>query len=160
MTQHIGVKLINAYPMNRQAYNDLRGWQLPEDENGSDEGYLVEYLDGGKPNTERFSGYVSWSPKEVFDKAYRPVSGLSFGLAVEALKSGKRVTRAGWNGKGQYVILIPGDHLARSAGYGFGEAIGEFSFGSVMALKNAQNIMQPGWVPSQGDVLADDWKIL
>lgn len=160
MTQHIGVKLINAYPMTRLAYNDFRGWELPSDENGSDEGYLVEYLDGGKPNTDRFNGYVSWSPKDVFDKAYRPVAGLSFGLAVEALKSGKRVTRAGWNGKGQYVILIPGDHLARSAGYGFGEAIGEFSFGSVMALKNAQNIMQPGWVPSQGDVLADDWKIL
>ncbi|MCI1898526.1 MAG: DUF2829 domain-containing protein [Enterobacter sp.] len=160
MTQHIGVKLINAYPMTRLAYNDFRGWELPSDENGSDEGYLVEYLDGGKPNTDRFNGYVSWSPKDVFDKAYRPVSGLSFGLAVEALKLGKRVTRTGWNGKGQYVILIPGDHLARSAGYGFGEAIGEFSFGSVMALKNAQNIMQPGWVPSQGDVLADDWKIL
>lgn len=160
MTQHIGVKIINAYSMDRLSYNDLRGWELPGNENGSDEGYLVEYLDGGKPNTDRFNGYVSWSPKDVFDKAYRPVSGLSFGLAVEALKLGKRVTRTGWNGKGQYVILIPGDHLARSAGYGFGEAIGEFSFGSVMALKNAQNIMQPGWVPSQGDVLADDWKIL
>ncbi|HEN1221992.1 TPA: DUF2829 domain-containing protein, partial [Klebsiella pneumoniae] len=53
MTQHIGVKLINAFPMTRQAYNDFRGWQLPADENGSDDGYLVEYLDGGKPNTDR-----------------------------------------------------------------------------------------------------------
>lgn len=55
MTQHIGVKLINAYPMTRLAYNDFRGWELPSDENGSDEGYLVEYLDGGKPNTDRFN---------------------------------------------------------------------------------------------------------
>lgn len=47
MTQHIGVKLINAFPMTRQAYNDFRGWQLPAGENGEDEGYLVEYLDGG-----------------------------------------------------------------------------------------------------------------
>ncbi|MBG2633258.1 DUF2829 domain-containing protein, partial [Klebsiella michiganensis] len=53
MTKHIGVKLINAFPMTRQAYNDFRGWQLPADENGADEGYLVEYLDGGKPNTDR-----------------------------------------------------------------------------------------------------------
>lgn len=74
MTQHIGVKLINAFPMTRQAYNDFRGWQLPAGENGEDEGYLVEYLDGGKPNTDRFDGYVSWSPKEVFEKAYRPVT--------------------------------------------------------------------------------------
>ncbi len=51
MTQHIGVKLINAFPMTRQAYNDFRGWQLPAGENGEDEGYLVEYLDGGKPNS-------------------------------------------------------------------------------------------------------------
>jgi hypothetical protein len=105
MTQHIGVKLINAFPMTRQAYNDFRGWQLPAGENGEDEGYLVEYLDGGKPNTDRFDGYVSWSPKEVFENAYRPVSGLSFGLAMEALKQGKSLQRAGWNGKDQFVYL-------------------------------------------------------
>lgn len=106
MTQHIGVKLINAFPMTRQAYNDFRGWQLPAGENGEDEGYLVEYLDGGKPNTDRFDGYVSWSPKEVFEKAYRPVSGLSFGLAIEALKLGNKVARAGWNGKGMWLAYV------------------------------------------------------
>lgn len=47
----IGTKLINAIPMTRKRYNDFRGWELPADENGEDEGYLVEYLDGGKPNT-------------------------------------------------------------------------------------------------------------
>lgn len=70
---HIGTKLINAEPMTRAAYNELRGWQLPADENGADEGHLVEYLDGGKPNVEGREGYISWSPKEVFEKAYRPV---------------------------------------------------------------------------------------
>lgn len=45
MTQHIGVKLINAFPMTRQAYNDFRGWQLPAGENGEDEGYLVGVFD-------------------------------------------------------------------------------------------------------------------
>lgn len=106
MTKHIGVKLVNAFPMNRLAYNDFRGWQLPPDENGADDGYLVEYLDGGKPNTERFDGYVSWSPKEVFEKAYRPVLGLNFGLAIEALKQGKKVSRSGWNGKGMHLQLV------------------------------------------------------
>ena len=98
MQQFIGTKVINAKPMTRQEYNYFRGWELPADEDGSDEGYLVEYLDGGKPNTDRFDGYVSWSPKEVFEKAYRPVSGLNFGLATEALKQGKKVARTGWNG--------------------------------------------------------------
>lgn len=36
MEQFIGVKLINANPMTRLAYNQFRGWELPEDENGDD----------------------------------------------------------------------------------------------------------------------------
>jgi len=70
MKQYIGTKVINAMPMNRQDYNDFRGWTLPEDENGEDEGYLVEYMDGGKANTSQYAGYVSWSPKEVFERSY------------------------------------------------------------------------------------------
>lgn len=31
---------------------------------------MVEYTDGGKPNVEAAAGYVSWSPKGVFEKAY------------------------------------------------------------------------------------------
>lgn len=88
------------------------------------------------------------------------VGDADFSDALTWLKEGKRVQRAGWNGAGQYVILIPGDHLARSAGYGFGEAIGEFTFGNVLALKNAQNTMQPGWVPSMGDLMATDWQVV
>ena len=82
MTQYIGVKLINAFPMTRLAYNDFRGWQLPADENGEDEGYLVEYLDGGKPNTDRFDGYVSWSPKEVLLYDYRRVCFVCFCICI------------------------------------------------------------------------------
>lgn len=73
MKKYIGTKVINAKPMTRQEYNDFRGWELPSDENGSDEGYLVEYVDGGKANTPEYKGYVSWSPKDVFDKAYNEV---------------------------------------------------------------------------------------
>lgn len=71
MQQYIGTKHVKAEPMNRRNYNKLRGWQLPANENGADEGYLVEYTDGGKPNTETHAGYVSWSPKEQFEKAYK-----------------------------------------------------------------------------------------
>lgn len=70
MNTYIGTKIINAKPMNRLEYNEFRNWQLPADENGADEGYLVEYLDGGKPNTPEYAGYVSWSPKDVFEKSY------------------------------------------------------------------------------------------
>lgn len=70
MKHYIGTKLIKALPMTRKEYNDFRGWELPADENGDDAGYLVEYADGGQANTEKYAGYVSWSPTAVFEQAY------------------------------------------------------------------------------------------
>lgn len=70
---YIGTKVVNARPMTRLNYNILRGWKLPENENGFDDGYLVEYTDRIErpPHVEGFDGYISWSPKEVFERAYR-----------------------------------------------------------------------------------------
>lgn len=76
MKQYIGVKVINAKPMTRAEYNTFRGWELPADENGADEGYLVEYVDGGRGNTDLYAGYVSWSPKDVFERAYKPTDSM------------------------------------------------------------------------------------
>ncbi|WP_206518514.1 Gp49 family protein [Mesorhizobium sp. M7A.F.Ca.CA.002.12.1.1] len=72
---YIGTKVVNARPMNRRDYNDLRSWTVPVNENPADEGYLVEYTDRveNPPHVPGFKGYVSWSPKEVFERAYRPV---------------------------------------------------------------------------------------
>ena len=66
---YIGSKIILAEPMTRQEYNHYRGWTLPENEDGTDEGYLVEYPDGVS-NHPNHGGYVSWSPKGQFDMAY------------------------------------------------------------------------------------------
>ena len=66
-------KQVHRFPMTRLEYNEYRGWELPANEDGADEGYLVEYLDGGKPNDERHAGYISWSPKEQFDNGYTEV---------------------------------------------------------------------------------------
>jgi hypothetical protein len=96
MLMYIGTKVVNAMPMTRLEYNNFRNWILPADEDGSDRGYLVEYVDGGKPNTEAYAGYVSWSPVESFNKAYRPLTALTFGQALEALKMGSKIARAGW----------------------------------------------------------------
>lgn len=70
METFVGTKVVHAVPMDRLAYNLFRGWDLPEDEDGSDEGYLVEYADGGRANVEGYAGYISWSPKDVFERAY------------------------------------------------------------------------------------------
>ena len=68
---YIGTKLVRAKPMTRQAYNDYRRDTVPRNENPAADGYLVEYLDGGKPDMPDRLGYVSWSPKDVFERAYR-----------------------------------------------------------------------------------------
>jgi hypothetical protein len=158
MKLFIGTKVVKATPMNRLAYNQLRGWPLPADENGDDEGYLVEYIDGGKPNLAGYEGYVSWSPKEQFDNAYIDTSkGMSFGQAIEALKRNQLVARAGWNGKSMFLYLVKGSDLQKGLRYGFGEYLGEPEIVSSIAMKTAQNTVVIGWLASQTDMLANDW---
>lgn len=70
MQRYVCHKEVLARPMSRQEYNDYRGWELPADENGADEGFLVEYLDGGQANHPDHAGYISWSPKAVFVRGY------------------------------------------------------------------------------------------
>ena len=158
---YIGTKMINAEPMTRAAYNVFRGWELPADENSDDEGYLVEYLDGGKPNTTTHAGYVSWSPKEQFDNAYRKTSGMSFGLAVEAVKKGEKIARAGWNGKGMFLFLVPGStfKVNRAPLLGIYPEGTEINYHSHIDMKTADGTIVP-WLASQTDVLADDWIVV
>lgn len=68
---YIGAKTVRAAPMNLLDYTKLRGRVLTEGPIANEEGYLVEYTDGGKPNVPGFEGYVSWSPKEVFERSYK-----------------------------------------------------------------------------------------
>lgn len=154
MNTYLGTKQVAAIPMTRAAYNEYRGWTLPADEDGSDAGYLVEYLDGGKPNHPDHDGYISWSPKEQFDAAYRPTTGMSFGLAIEALKRSKRVARAGWNGKGMWI------GLHKEGGSFVREECGtEITYLDYITMKTADNKLVP-WLASQTDMLADDWAIV
>lgn len=66
LKQYIGTKVLQAAPMTLGVYNDQRGWNIPKNENPLREGYVVYYADG----------YQSWSPKEVFEEAYRCIDGM------------------------------------------------------------------------------------
>ena len=166
MKTYIGTKLVKMAPMSRQAYNDLRGWAVPADEDPSDAGYLVEYLDGGKPNVQGFAGYVSWSPKAQAEAAYRQTDGLSFGLAIEALKKGHRVARSGWNGKGMWLALQAGSVITPAQARG-GAAKGRADEGASeivilphIDMRAADGSVVVGWLASQTDMLADDWMLI
>ncbi len=141
METYIGTKIIQAEPHEKD-YG-------PPETHGQP-GYRVVYPDG----------YTSWSPKSAFEEAYRETSAMSFGLAIEAMKKGQRVARAGWNGKGMFVFLVPAAHLASSLKYGFGEYIGEPTVVDSFAMKTADNKVVIGWLASQTDMQADDWQIV
>jgi hypothetical protein len=95
---YVGTKVVHALLMTRGEYNVLRGWQLPADENGEDLGYLVQYVDGGAPNVHGFTGYISWSPRDVFEKSYdcgvrqKPETFLDR-LKVERAQLAERLTK-------------------------------------------------------------------
>lgn len=95
---YVGTKVVRGVPMNLGTYNAVRGWTIPENEDPETPGYLVEYTDGGKPNVEGFAGYISWSPKDVFEKAYtvgaepRKTTFVER-MKVEAEELGERLTK-------------------------------------------------------------------
>lgn len=88
---------------------------------------------------------------------------MNFGQAVERLKEGRKVAREGWNGKGQWVVLMPASFLESSVVNGrtskhLGEGV-DLDSQPYFALYTAQGKWQPGWVPSTSDVLAEDWQV-
>lgn len=132
MKTYIGTKIIQAEPAEKD---------------GKD-GYKVVYPDG----------YESWSPKDVFEEAYREVTGMSFGLAIEAAKKGHKIARAGWNGKGQYVELAYGISYVNSVGEI--ENVNHANIGNKAFAFVGTSGVQMGWLASQADMLADDWNIV
>lgn len=156
MKTYLGTKVVKATPMNRKDYNDYRGLELPDNEDGSDEGMLVEYVDGGRPNHPDHEGYISWSPIDVFNNSYHKVGvGSSFSIALELLKSGNKVARAGWNGKGIFIKLqTPDEHSKMTSPYIFIDTTGLQTDN-----KHAPKSCVP-WLASQTDMLAEDWVVV
>lgn len=160
MMEYIGTKIVHAYPMTRGDAEKHLGRILRtrrKEESDRDEGYLVEYE----------GGYQSWSPLDVFEKAYRKTDGMPFGLAVEAAKKGLKIARKGWNGKDMWVSVSPGCESLPASGF-WNPAAASFAasnggFASVppcFIMKTADGKIQMGWLASQADMLADDWYIV
>jgi hypothetical protein len=163
---YVGLKALDGLPMTRGDYNKLRGWSIPTDENPKDAGYLVVYPKDKQPKGEI---YISWSPKAVFEDAYMENGKLSFGAAVYlAKKMGAKVARAGWNGKGMWVIYVPGTkkaELREGTPYArhlpkrkFIEILPHFDMYTINAV--GRRAMLPGWAASSSDVDAEDWCVV
>lgn len=157
--EYFGTKRIKAQPMIRLDYTNYRGWKMPLDEDPLDAGYLVEYIDGGAANDPRHEGYISWSPKDVFEASYQPTTAMSFGHAIVALKAGYKVARAGWNGMGMWLSLVtPGNYDVgiKTIGATIDVSIKLLPWIGIKTLQGAFGV----WTPSTSDALADDWFIV
>lgn len=171
MKDHCSIKFIRASvkTVTKAEYCKIRGWDVPADEDPNEAGVLVEYPDS-KKNHPDYDGYISWSPLNVFDAAYRENGRMTFGAAVEALKQGKRVARSGWNGKGMFIFMqvpatIQSDVIPKMQSLPQSVKDEFANRGEGIRYKNQLAMVYPdntiyGWVASPSDVLEEDWCIL
>lgn len=96
-------------------------------------------------------------------------SNMTFGQAIEAMKAGKKVARAGWNGKGMWLCVplvdgpkeIPATDIWGKPNAKYAEDNG----GTVkvmpyVTMKTADGSIVMGWLASQTDMLSEDWVIV
>lgn len=145
-----------------------------------EDGYMYTLADEKRP-------WPQWMEKEEFEKicrlaehtacqnaegdtcgcgcgdgeSYGPVMDMTFGEALEAVKHGARIAREGWNGKGMYVFLAHNVEFTTEADISeFYEAEEGVEVSDVLVMRTAQGTLQPGWLATQSDMLAEDWKIV
>jgi len=138
MGKYIGVKIVEAEAMGLHDFNENHNHNKVITSTQGNEGYKVVYPDG----------YVSWSPKVVFEEAYRKTNGMTLGLAIEATGKGFCVEREGWNGKNM--------HVTRTKLY---TPEGIQINNDCLLLFNVTGKYNT-WVPSITDILAEDWRIV
>jgi hypothetical protein len=108
---------------------------------------------------------------DIFEATYVPGirEGMPFGAAIEALKNGERVTRAGWNGKGMYLWLlpeakVPADWCKEPHLRALAEANPDGSKTMhclpSIRMKTADGKVLTGWLASQTDIFANDWMVV
>jgi hypothetical protein len=161
MTHHYyGTKRITAIPAGKT-----------DDHGVIRDGYEVTYEDG----------YVSWSPRDVFEAAYQPIDAMDFGHAIKAMRHGHRVARRGWNGKGMFIWIEKGSIDGEYYGFPTGQnpienhpsSMNGVSFGLFECGDSGTTVRMPrvdmraadgsvvtGWLASQTDMLASDWQIV
>lgn len=247
MKKYIATVESKAMPMTLGEYYKYRGQKRPKGQDPNAPGYLVEDMNGQEPNDERHDGYITWCPKDRFEKinkiadtpldrmrfdslelskktfgpslddllsegfkeldridkvmlmvqgktmfdyqqileqrirkmttGHRDVCSLDFGQALEYLKDGEAISRAGWNGKGMFVFQRPEDSLpidmivnkVKSLPQSFKDWVeknydqkedAHITFTSYLCLKSADGKVVNGWTPSQSDLFAEDWYVV
>lgn len=184
MKKYLGVKIIQAEPAWRY-FHQIGGVyiyiksehpEMTENDKDLSDGYSCVDESGNK----------FWSPKDVFEKAYRTFDetknvvtidvdtrtagwdivghvatmelpkkafNWNFGQAIEALKQGKKVARAGWNKSKLWIDLAYTQQLAESVA-------DTHIIIPVIEMKTIDCKSLFNWVASASDMIAEDWQIV
>jgi len=106
---------------------------------------------------------------------------MNFGEALENVKQGKLIARESWNDKTMFVFQRPYDELplemlidkVKSVPQAVKDyfsnnypkvdnkyPVTNVPFTAYLCMKAADNSVVNGWLPSQTDMLAEDWNVL
>jgi hypothetical protein len=133
----IGTKVIRFEPMTKGEFEKVFRRVHPDNSPVEAEGYHVQY---DNPNG---SVYDSWSPKNVFDVAYRLLDGgLTFGDALFFLKQGKGVRLPSWSADVVIRCQFPDENSKMTAPYLYVES----RFGRVPWKETMIELFSEKWV--------------
>ena len=92
---------------------------------------------------------------------------MKFSEALVHLEEGLRISRSGWNGKGMWIALYPGEigmpshklvcRHAKSFAVGNG---GKADVLPCVMMKTSDSKILFGWLASQSDLTSDDWEVV
>lgn len=115
-----------------------------------------------KPGGVKMDKYIDTKIIEAEPGQDPSTDGMSFGLAIEALKNGCKVARKGWNGKGMWLGLVKASNYTIFMPPHKGDDTPEGECQGLLpwiGMKTADDKFVP-WLASQTDILSDDWVIV
>ena len=85
----------------------------------------------------------------------------NFSVALDHIKNGCKVARAGWNGKGMFIFLVPGSQfkVSRPTLLGIYPEGTDINYHAHIDMRTANGQIVP-WLCSQTDMLANDWEMI
>lgn len=94
---------------------------------------------------------------------------MNFSEALDAVKSGRQVSRTGWNGSQMgiymFIYLVPGSQFQVNrqpllSVLPHGTEVTYRPHIDLMMIDDSGDITAQVWQPSNGDVMVDDWELV
>lgn len=133
--------------------------------------YTTKALLSAQVETEREYSYLLNDRLERMSDGKESLNNYDFGTAIKFLKAGGAIRRAGWNGKGMFVIKQAPAHITSETIPNM-QSLPQIAKDILMKRKKPclkytnqmliinQDGRADSWVPSSSDVFAEDWELV